>query len=80
VLRIDPQEDVSEIESRIAEITQVAQESFYLMCMGRILRSGASAADYGISTDSTLIMTGRLLSRHFALKTDMTLVDIPKEP
>lgn len=80
MLRIDPQEDVSEIESRIAEITQVAQDKFYLMCMGRILRSGASAADYGISTDSTLIMTRRLLSRHFALETDLTLVDIPKEP
>ena len=72
MLRIDPQEDVSEIESRLAEITQVAQESFYLMCMGRILRSGASAADYGISTDSTLIMTGRLLSSHFKNRLDFS--------
>ena len=75
MLRIDLIEDVSEIASRIAEITQVAQERFYLIFKGRILESGASAADYGISTDSTLIMTGRLLSRndHFPL------VGIPEE-
>ena len=41
--------------------TKIAQDKFYLICMGRVLQPGACPADYGISRDSTLIMTGRLL-------------------
>lgn len=61
VIQIDPQEDVEEIESQIAAKTKIAQDKFYLICMGRVLQPGACPADYGISRDSTLIMTGRLL-------------------
>ena len=55
---IEPSDDISEIESRIAEKTNIAKGDFYLLATGKVLRPGFSAADCGITQHATLYLHG----------------------